>query len=346
RLYRSDIYDPFRLDHSIIKMINLLIKKGADIQVTDANGRSLLHYASLWGEKELVKMLLGNDPSNINLPDKVQLGTPLVLGIIGAGHNATLDNKNDYIETVKLLINNGAGVNVKDQFSQSILHLAAKGTDTEIIIKLLIDNGANCNAIDNAGKKPSYYAKDEEIRKMISECETKEETLKNLIKQKEAELHKVEENFKKANEEKTDALKKLIDLTKEMDKLSKKEPALEKVLSDVKDEFTKCNLGQKLESITGELQKISNDLIGPGLLLSPGKTSFKDVINKILTDSELLKDKDMKSSIIHTVNDMLEMLKKCGTEAEDKIYVIGDKVGEINEALKSGTTDMVDPWSF
>ena len=68
-------------------------------------------------------------------------------------HMTTL---NDDVEFTKLLIENGANVNVKDNEGETPLHgNPFKETD---LVKLLVENGANVNAKDNDGLTPLQSA--------------------------------------------------------------------------------------------------------------------------------------------------------------------------------------------
>ncbi|MGK7939376.1 MAG: ankyrin repeat domain-containing protein, partial [Crocosphaera sp.] len=62
------------------------------------------------------------------------------------------------LEVVKLLINQGASVNVADEEGKSPLHYAVR-TETKIA-KVLIDNQANINALDEDSKTPLVRATD------------------------------------------------------------------------------------------------------------------------------------------------------------------------------------------
>ena len=70
-------------------------------------------------------------------------------------HNAV---SNGNFEIAKFLIDNGAVVNVKDaQYGATELHIAAT-LGYEDIVELLIENKAKIDADDNQGKTPLYYA--------------------------------------------------------------------------------------------------------------------------------------------------------------------------------------------
>ncbi len=62
-------------------------------------------------------------------------------------------------ELTKLLIENGANVNLQDHCGTTPLHCAIRAVagNKEQIIKLLLDNGADLKIRDNLGKAPTDY---------------------------------------------------------------------------------------------------------------------------------------------------------------------------------------------
>ncbi|MEI0518875.1 ankyrin repeat domain-containing protein [Brachyspira murdochii] len=66
-------------------------------------------------------------------------------------------SKNNDLETLKALIENGADVNVKDDYNKTALMYASEKGHLEIV-KYLLDKGADINAKDNYGKTALMYA--------------------------------------------------------------------------------------------------------------------------------------------------------------------------------------------
>ena len=56
-------------------------------------------------------------------------------------------------ELCKLLISNGADVNIKDKYSWTALHFACQGFQTDIV-RLLLENGADVDPQNNFGNTP------------------------------------------------------------------------------------------------------------------------------------------------------------------------------------------------
>ena len=70
---------------------------------------------------------------------------------------------NNKIEIIKLLIENGADVNTRDEGGKMPLHFANKVE----MAKLLIDNGADVNTRDEGGKMPLHFANKVEMAKLL-----------------------------------------------------------------------------------------------------------------------------------------------------------------------------------
>jgi ankyrin repeat protein len=91
---------------------------------------------------DLIRTLINND--NVNLHKNGT--TPL-------HHASSIGNT----EVVKLLIEKGADINVKNNFGSTPLHYASNEGNTEVV-KLLIDNGADINVKDRADTTPLHKA--------------------------------------------------------------------------------------------------------------------------------------------------------------------------------------------
>ena len=105
---------------------------------------TLLHIVCLFGDVDLVKMVLARNP-NINEFDK---------NGYTALHYAIL---NDNLEVVNLLIANRADVNIlTDQHKQTALHLAGGANANLDIIRILLDNGVEPNTKDIMGETALY----------------------------------------------------------------------------------------------------------------------------------------------------------------------------------------------
>jgi hypothetical protein len=130
-----------------IRMMNLLIDKGININFQGPQGNTALMYASGWGvvtkNPERAKILLDKG-AKVNLQNKK--GETAMMIAANRGH----------VETAKLLIERGANLELKDNNGRTALMNASAATidlkstnrDFPELVKLLLDKGADINAKD------------------------------------------------------------------------------------------------------------------------------------------------------------------------------------------------------
>jgi len=136
--------------------IEPLLDNGADINEKDGEGRTPLYHAACLGNQvDVVRHLLARG-ANVNLGDKTF--TPLY----GAVYHSHYD-------VAKVLIDNGADVNVRQHEGMTPLHLAIEFSYTQNptdIIEYLLAHGARADLRDNQGNTPldtalaSHYRSD------------------------------------------------------------------------------------------------------------------------------------------------------------------------------------------
>lgn len=125
-----------------IKIIEKLVKSGADVNFCTTNGITILMAALNNPNSNVVKYLLSNG-AEVNFIGERGL-TPLM-------HAISIDAP---LESIKILLENGADVNAKDERKKTPL-LYATYDDRDIqILKLLLDNGADPNAKDKNQNTP------------------------------------------------------------------------------------------------------------------------------------------------------------------------------------------------
>ena len=135
-------YDGGRLDN-----IKMLIRNGADIQASSSNGSTVLHFASQLSNQEVVEFLLNLNEISVNATDNSNQ-TPLMRACIKGGR---LDN-------IKMLIQNGADIQARDCNGLTVLHLASRNSNQEVVEFLLKLNEISVNATDNSNHTPLMRA--------------------------------------------------------------------------------------------------------------------------------------------------------------------------------------------
>ena len=111
-----------------IEVVKLLLDAGADPNVTDRFGETLVYKASDGGHKNVLKLLLdrGGNPTK----EDINLNTPL--------HKAALRGKND---VVQLLLERGAEVNEQNLRNRTPLHIATENGHQDVV-QTLLEKGA------------------------------------------------------------------------------------------------------------------------------------------------------------------------------------------------------------
>ncbi|APR98934.1 ankyrin repeat domain-containing protein [Wolbachia endosymbiont of Folsomia candida] len=322
-----------------VEVAKFLIEKGADINAKDDSGYIPLQYAIEKQCKEIENLLI----QHIDIYQAVEHGYQAVVKSLiehGTYINA-IDNKGytplhwaKDVKMVDFLIKNGADINAIDKQGYTMLHWAAKKGYQEIAELLIRKNADIIESKD--GNLPSKLATNELIRAKLESYE-KGEALKEvkdkLIEEKEEMKATLEKKLKEVMEEKTTALEKLLKLQKGMRELQEEEPLIEKVLSEVKEEFSKCHLAKSLDSIVNQLDTINSELpVIAEYSSQSGRASFENTIDYVLKNIDSLEDKT-KSKVVVAVTNMLNMLKKCGSQSEEKLDLIIDNVNYINDNM-------------
>lgn len=134
-------------------IVDLLIKSGARVAVTDGSGETALHLAASRGHWEVIQLLL---MSSILPKTSDFIETPTLKGRT-ALRVATDGGQPDAVE---VLLINGAQVNARAENQMTALHAAAKSGDSEIV-QLLVAHGADVEAKDGTMMTALHYACEE-----------------------------------------------------------------------------------------------------------------------------------------------------------------------------------------
>ena len=148
-----------------IDLAKLLINHGADINLTRDSGETLLFYAIDRKKPKLAKLLIESG-ADVNLEnDTVYLKEYPDRTTVESGKSPLFSHKIDQ-ETLKILIENGADIDIKGKFGQTPLFYAVS-RETVSIAKILIENGADINARDKYGRTPLFESNNQKIAQLL-----------------------------------------------------------------------------------------------------------------------------------------------------------------------------------
>ena len=174
------------LEPYTLELAKLLISADADVNVSDEEGRSLLHWAVLAKEEDIVSLLLEN---GADVAVRTNAGTTplhwaardgnenIATNLLTRGADVNAKNysgrtplyyacANGIANIVHLLVAKGADVNSSDRNGELALHRAAEEGHREIV-ELLFVNGSEVNETNNEGETPLDLAETEEIKKLL-----------------------------------------------------------------------------------------------------------------------------------------------------------------------------------
>ena len=150
------------------QLAGVLHRNGSSVDLRGHVGKSPLHAAAYTGEFEMVRVLLDYG-LNVNALDDMG-STPL---------NFALEYRSSNIDprVVRFLLNNGADPNVlaQAQGGNTPLHRASRSGRIELV-RLLVEHGANVEVRDNQGRTPMDVAsgekRDEIVKLLLEHCAT------------------------------------------------------------------------------------------------------------------------------------------------------------------------------
>ncbi len=131
----------YAIEDGDVKKIKRLLEQGADVNMKDRDGVSLLHHAVRAERLEIMKLLIDKGAS-VDARD--------------ANGRTILRYASDP-KIVPFLIEAGCKVNAADNYGETAL-LAAVVANREELVKLLIAKGADVDAADNLGDTPLHAA--------------------------------------------------------------------------------------------------------------------------------------------------------------------------------------------
>ncbi|KAN0130592.1 Ankyrin repeat-containing domain protein [Lactarius tabidus] len=130
-----------------VGIVQLLLGRGANINVQDKGHMTPLHLACYYGKLEIVRALLSHGAS---VNTKGELGQTVLHLVLDGNRSGT-----DGVRIARLLLEHGADVNANDSDHDTPLHLASNYGEFAIGRVLLI-HGANPNAANIWGQTPLH----------------------------------------------------------------------------------------------------------------------------------------------------------------------------------------------
>ncbi|KAJ7285924.1 ankyrin repeat-containing domain protein [Mycena rebaudengoi] len=122
-----------------VTVVHLLLEKGTNIDLHDAEHATALHVASRKGHVEIVRLLLERG-AGVNIYDS-QDGTALMAAV------STFYTTPEPVEIVRLLLAAGADANAHNEGDSTVLRAASWNGHVELV-RLLLENGAELDAHD------------------------------------------------------------------------------------------------------------------------------------------------------------------------------------------------------
>lgn len=151
--------------NGFLETVILLIQKGAKIDVFDKDQMTPLYLAVREGHTELALYLLHKQAkANIQVPHNWQDNESDKRFITPLHWSA----KNGMEEVTELLIKGGADLNIRDRDGMTPLYLSAREGHVNIV-KMLLEKGADSTIKDNNEYGPMDIAKNEEIKKLLTQ---------------------------------------------------------------------------------------------------------------------------------------------------------------------------------
>ncbi|XP_067656472.1 ankyrin repeat domain-containing protein 50-like [Haliotis asinina] len=130
------------------RVFELLVERGGDVSVIDANGDNILHTACYGGHIEMVKYVLLHTKLDINSRGRYRR-TPLMTAAY-SGHDRVFE----------LLVERGGNVSVIDADGDNILHTACYGGHIEMVKYVLLHTKLDINSRGRYGRTPLMLAAD------------------------------------------------------------------------------------------------------------------------------------------------------------------------------------------
>ncbi len=124
-------------------IVPLLLDHGLDVNTKNRNGKTALQLACFWGNLDVVKHLIQR---GANIHEVTKAKEALLAEVMSGGTSPLTPGQHP--ELVRLLIENGADVNTRDGFGDTVLMFACEQGHLDLA-DFLLDRGADINQVNN-----------------------------------------------------------------------------------------------------------------------------------------------------------------------------------------------------
>lgn len=128
----------------LVQVIHIFLRQGENIDQSDADGDTALHYAAIYNHKRAALVLID---AGALVNAKAKDGNTLLSSAAAQGSEAIL----------KLLLSHGAKVNVRNNEGKNSLHRAVQRGHAGVV-EILVNAGARINALDSDIRSPLHLA--------------------------------------------------------------------------------------------------------------------------------------------------------------------------------------------
>ncbi|XP_067669960.1 putative ankyrin repeat protein RF_0381 [Haliotis asinina] len=128
------------------ELVDLLVKQGGDMTLTDDDGNTVLHVASIKGYLKIMTYILSTKTVDVNITGHCK--RTAVMAAARFGHRKVFD----------LLAKNGSDLSTVDSDGNNILHIACIGGNVEIVKYILNNVNVDINSRGHNRKTPLMFA--------------------------------------------------------------------------------------------------------------------------------------------------------------------------------------------